>query len=317
MTFPTPVVVVSRCLGFDPCRYNGEGIPDDFVNKLSSYVKFVTVCPEVQIGLGVPRNPIHLEVIGGSTRLIQPATEKDVTLEMTSFADSFLSSLKDVDGFILKSRSPSCGLRDVKLRRENGGPTVGRGAGLFGGAVLNKFPNSAIEDEARLSNRRIREDFLSRLFLWARFRRVKKSGTLRDLIRFHAAHKLMLMAYHPNELSLLGNIVANRGKKTPSDILVDYESRLGKALSAPPSLGRHVNVLMHAFGYISDELKPAERKHFLGSLEEYRRRRLPLSALLSIFQSWLARFEPAYLQDQAYFSPFPAGLADLQDSGKN
>ncbi len=316
-SFPTPHVVVSRCLGFDACRYNGERIPDDFVEKLRPHVKFTTVCPEIQIGLGVPRDPIHLELIEGRTRLVQPATGKDVTEDMKGFADSFFSSLQECDGFILKSRSPSCGLRDVKLRRAKGGQSIGRGSGMFGEEVLKRFPACAIEDEARLSNKRIREDFLTRLFLWARFRQVRKSGSMRALIHFHADHKLLLMAYHPKELSLLGNIVANREKQNPAEVIAAYGSRLGTAVSAPPTTGRNVNVLMHAFGYVSNDLKPAERIHFLSALEEYRRRRLPLSALLGIFQSWLARFEPAYLQTQAFFFPFPSELADIQDSGKD
>jgi len=163
--FVKPVVIISKCLGFAHCRYNGQIIPDEFVEKLKPYVEFRPVCPEVEIGLGVPRDPIRVILTDEKFRLIQPATGADVTGKMVDFAESFLNSADEIDGFILKSRSPSCGLKDVKiytgLMDDN---FVSKGSGFFARAVLDKFPNLAIEDEDRLKNYTIRKHFLTTLF---------------------------------------------------------------------------------------------------------------------------------------------------------
>ena len=173
--FAKPRVVVSKCLGFAACRYDGAMISDDFVRRLAAHVTFCPVCPEMEIGLGCPRDPIRVVLAGKELRLMQPATGRDVTEAMRQFADSFLGGLGEVDGFLLKSRSPSCGLKDVKVY---GGPagnmpqSVGRG--FFGGAVLDRFPGAAAEDEGRLRNFTLREHFLTRLFVPAEFREVRR-----------------------------------------------------------------------------------------------------------------------------------------------
>ncbi len=172
--FAKPIVVISKCLELEACRYNGQVIPDDFVKKLKPHVTFLPSCPEVEIGLGVPREPVRIISVKGQNKLIQPATGKDLTDIMLRFADKFLNSLEEVDGFILKSRSPSCGIKDVKVYQgiEKGAAT-GKSTGFFAGKVLEMFPGLAIEDEGRLRNFKIREHFLTKLFALASFRNVK------------------------------------------------------------------------------------------------------------------------------------------------
>jgi uncharacterized protein YbbK (DUF523 family) len=166
--FVKPQVFISKCLGFAKCRYNGLTIPDEFVTNLKPHVDFHPVCPEVEIGLGIPRDPIRIVSIKKKLHLVQPATGKDLTEEMTDFSTSFLNSLKTVDGFLLKNRSPSCGIKDVKVYPGTGKvASIARDSGFFGAAVLEKFPFSAIEDEGRLKNYRIREHFLTKLFTLA------------------------------------------------------------------------------------------------------------------------------------------------------
>ena len=168
-SFVKPVVVVSKCLGFAHCRFNGLTISSHTVDKLKPHVDFKPVCPEVEIGLGVPRDPIRVVKEAGKLRLLQPATGNDVTGKMTEFAESFLGAVEDADGFILKSRSPSCGIKDVKMYSDMEKRSSGvRGSGFFGGAVIDKFPNLPVEDEGRLTNFRIREHFLTKLFTIAR-----------------------------------------------------------------------------------------------------------------------------------------------------
>jgi uncharacterized protein YbgA (DUF1722 family)/uncharacterized protein YbbK (DUF523 family) len=314
-----PIAVVSRCLEFGACRYNGLTIASPFVRRLRDFADLVPVCPEVEIGLGVPRDPIRIIESAGSRRLYQPATGREVTRDMELFADKFLSKLDGVDGFVLKSRSPSCGLKDVKAYRspdEKQAPATSKARGFFGGEVLERFPGLAAEDEGRLENLEIREHFLSRLWALAGLRDAGKAGRMEALVAFHSRRKLQLMAASQKELRSLGRIVANAERKPWDQVFGDYASGFRAALSRRPRFSANVNVLMHALGYFKDGLSPAEKRFFLDQLESYRRGRLPLGAVLGIMRSWIARFGEGYLAGQAFFEPFPEELADLSDSGK-
>lgn len=315
--FIKPQVVVSKCLGFAACRYNGATISDDFVHRLAPFVEFIPICPEVEIGLGVPRDPIRVVLIAAEPRLIQSTTERDVTAQMREFAAAFLATVTGADGFILKSRSPSCGLTDVKVYPRLGKASpVGKSYGFFGGAVLAHFPQLPIEDEGRLTNFRIREHFLTQLFTIASFRAIKKSVTMKDLVQFHAENKYLLMAYHQQELRALGKIVANHEHKPPAEVFRAYEEHLLTALRRPPRYTSNINVLMHGLGYFSAELTAEEKAYFLDTLEQYRAAQAPLSVCLAILRAWIVRFGQQYLSQQTFFAPYPAELVEITDSGK-
>ncbi|MEW6553285.1 MAG: DUF523 and DUF1722 domain-containing protein [Actinomycetota bacterium] len=312
-----PVVVVSRCLGFERCRWNGEVIADELTDRLGAFVDYRTVCPEVEIGLGVPRDPIHIEAIKGSLRLVQPATGRDVTREMRDFCEGFIASLGKVDGFLLKARSPSCGPVDVKVYAAGGkSGSMDRGPGFFGGAVTAAFPDLAVESEGRLKNFRIREHFLTRLFARARFRAIEEAGAMKDLVDFHARNKLLLMAYNQSELKVLGHIVANHEHMSMKEIIPAYREHFARALSKTPRYTSNINVLMHALGYFSKEITARERSHFLQTVERYRDGNIPLSAATGIVNSWIVRFDQAYLEQQTFFRPYPEELSFISDSGK-
>ncbi|RMF83963.1 MAG: DUF1722 domain-containing protein, partial [Nitrospinota bacterium] len=228
-----------------------------------------------------------------------------------------LSTLDEVDGFILKSRSPSCGLRDSKrYPTVEKGAAVGKGAGVFAAQVLERFGDLAVEDEKRLSNLRIREHFLTKLFTLARFRMVKRVKAMGVLVRFHTTHKLLLMAYNQKEMRLLGRIVANAEKAPFSEVIAAYDTHLKRALARLPRRTSPVNVCMHALGHVSPRLSAREKRFFLHLLERYRQEQVPLRAALSVLQSWILRFEEEYLREQLFFSPYPEALVDLHDSGK-
>lgn len=315
--FPKPVVVVSKCLGFDACRYNGETIDAPFVDKLKPWVTFLPVCPEVEIGLGVPRKPIRVVSVNGSHTLYQPATGSDFTRPMETFVTTFLNSLADVDGFLLKNRSPSCGVGDVKIHAgfEEGARTI-RGSGFLGGAVLQRFAGLPVEDEGRIRNFTIREHFLTRIFLFARFREAKKSGSMKNLVAFHSLHKLLLMGYNQSQMRLLGRIVANREKADWETMTSRYEEHLKRALAHPPRFTAMINVLLHAFGGFSEQLTKEEKSFFLDGIEEYRDERIPLSALLQVLRAWSIRFRNDYLLGQIFLQPYPGQLVEITDSGK-
>lgn len=315
--FIKPKVFVSKCLGFEACRWNGEIMPDSFVEKLKPHVEYITTCPEVEIGLGVPRDPIRVIFKNNKKSLVQLNTKKDVTAVMQKFAAGFLGSLSGVDGFILKGRSPSCGIKDVKIypSLEPSG-VIKKGTGFFGQEVLERFPCAAIETEERLSNYPIREHFLTKLFTMAKFREIKKGLLMKDLVQFQAENKLLLMAYSQKELRLMGKLVANFEKKKPRDIFAEYETHLDAGLANMPKYKSNINVLMHALGYFSDKISSDEKHFFLNSIEEYRREQVPFSVPLSLIRSYIVRFKEDYLMQQSFFGPYPIELSGVRDSGK-
>ena len=315
--FARPRVGVSKCLGFAACRYNGQMISDEFVRRLTDHVDFVTVCPEMEVGLGCPRDPIRVVMISKQPRLVQPTTGKDISDTMREFAGRFLDGLGPAEGFILKGRSPSCGIKDVKIY---GGPEYnmpqGVGRGFFGGAVLDWLPEAAVEDEGRLSNFPLREHFLTKLFALAAFRQVARTPEMNNLITFHAAHKYLLMAYHQTELRVLGRIVANHDHRPVAEVFAEYGEHLAKALARPPRYTSMINVLMHALGYVSEGLGAAEKALFLDTLEKYRDGQVPLSVATMLLKSWAIRFNVPYLLEQTFLAPYPEALVAITDSGK-
>ena len=312
-----PKVFVSRCLGFDACRWNGMIIPDKHIEKLKKYVDFVNACPEVEVGLGVPRNPVRIVLKENKEHMIQLDTRRDVTQDMNRFSKRLLDSLKDIDGFILKDRSPSCGIKDIKvypgLDKNN---SIRRTSGIFTQAVLERFPGLAIETEGRLNNFTIREQFLTKLFSQARFRQVAMHGKMQDLVQFHAEYKMLIMAYSQKELRILGSIVANHARRKPKEVLADYAFHFKKTFDKPVKFASNINVLMHAFGYFSQKLSSEEKRGILNTLEEYRREQIPLSVPLRLLRAHVIRFNEHYLMQQVFFEPYPLDLVEITDSGK-
>jgi len=301
-----PVIVCSRCLGFEHCRFNGQMLASGLVEALKPFVRFITPCPEKDIGLGVPRHPVRVVHQEGENRLVQLVTGDDATGRMNGFCREFLQGIEEVHGFILKSRSPSCGLFDVKYYPPGEKkPPVGKGSGFFGEACLGAFPGAAAEDEARLGNDRIREHFLTRIFTAAEFSAV---STPAELVAFQSRHKLLLMAYSQNEMRKLGRITAHQSETGMEATLAKYREHLLKALEKGPSYRSHVNVLQHAFGYFSKDLSGGEKSFFMDNLEMYRENRTSLTTLLNLVLSWVIRFDVDYLRDQSYFSPYPPEL---------
>lgn len=317
MVFLKPRLVVSQCIEFAHCRWNGLMISSDVVKLLKEHVEFIPVCPEVAIGLGVPREPVRVVARADGAYLLQPATGLDCTAPMRSFAARFLAGVGEVDGLILKSRSPSCGLKDVKIYpdRPDAAPSS-TGAGFFGQAALERLGHLALEDEARLTNFNLRQHFLTRIYTLAAFRQVLRAGEMDALVRFQARNKLLLMAYSQKEMRALGAIVANHARKPIAEVLVAYQEHLYLALARPPRATACINVLMHALGYFSERLTSGEKAFFLECVEEYRAGKAPLSVITSLLRSWIIRFEQDYLAEQAFFQPYPEALVQISDSGR-
>ncbi|MCW4005080.1 MAG: DUF523 and DUF1722 domain-containing protein [Candidatus Bathyarchaeota archaeon] len=313
MEFARPVVVVSKCIEFERVRWNSEMIASDLVKKLKDYVEFIPVCPEVGIGLSVPREPLRIVKKDSEPRLLQPATGRDFTGAIKQFSAEFLDSLPEVDGFILKSRSPSSAMKDAKIYPSTEKTAaIGRGPGFFGGAVLERFGHLAVEDESRLLNERIKWHFLTKLYTLADFRAVKASGLVKNLVDFQAKNKLLFTAYSQKELHEMGRIVANQKGKSFQETTAQYQQHLYRALQKPPQRGANENVLTKAAGYFTSKLGKEEKAFFLDLTHKYKEGKLELSTPLQVLRSWIIRFKEDYLMAQTFFEPYPQQLTEPQ-----
>ena len=312
MNWSKPRVVISRCIEFEHVRYNGQIISSDFVKGLLPHIDAVPICPEVEIGLGVPRDTLRLVRQGDEIRLLQPSSKMDFTEKMNEFTDQFLGRLGEVDGFILRSGSPSSGLTRVKIYASiEKSPAIGRGSGLFAGKVKEKYGHLAVEEDLRLKHSRIREHFLRKLYTLASFREMKKVNKMGALVDFHTRNKVQLKAYNEAEMRKLGNIVANHEKRGFEAVINDYETHLYLALKRAPNCRTYTNVLKNSLGYFSDDLTSGEKQFFLERLQNYREGKTPLIVPVDIMKSWIIRTNKEYLADQTFFNPYPEELLDI------
>lgn len=305
--FTKPKVVLSRCVEFDSCRWNGAMISSPVVRKFIGFFDFITVCPEYEIGLGVPRKPVRLILKNGTTTMIQRGTGADLTKIMRNYSDGFLYSLKDVDGFILKDRSPSCGIKDVKIYAcaEDTQPLSLKGSGLFGEKSRELYGHLAIETEGRLNDNGIRDLFLTKLYALAEFRVISQKPSIKGLVDYHSDNKYLFMSYNQSALKCLGKIVSNPFKEPVISVFDKYVKILPKVFSRQCRKGSVVNVLLHGFGYFSKKLSKRERDYFLGILDKYSNDLTTLSECRSVLMSWIIRFDENYLARQTFFSPYP------------
>lgn len=316
-----PTIVLSKCIEHGHCRFDGSMISCEVVRMLKPYVNFITVCPEMAIGLPSPRE--SLRIVRGDDkvdRLMFSQNGDDKTEDMLTFSDDFLGQLnrQEVDGFILKHRSPSCGMNDVKIYKGIGKSNIipGKTNGIFGGKVLEYYPNVPVENEGRLRNYNLRESFLIAVFSIRNFKLVKHSGKMKDLVKYQSDNKYLFMALSPGHLKTLGKIVANHEKLDVDEVIKKYEEVFIKLLLQPMDRGRNINALFHVYGYFKDLLSSDEKAYFLECLEMYNQKKVPLSMLLALLRSWSIRFNVEYLKGQTIFEPFPKELFDVTDSGK-
>ncbi len=316
MAFPRPIVVASQCLELDACRYDGRRVPLPFIERLKPFVRLIPVCPEVEIGLGTPREPIRIHFDGRRKTLYQPRTRRRLTRAMNAFSERFLGELKEVDGFILKSKSPSCALTDANIFSVPASDTqVVMGAGLFADRVLEKFCDRAMVDEARLNEPVSRAHFLTKIFTLAGFRQVKREGGDACLMRFHARNKLLFMAYDQAVMRAMGRTAANRERYAFGAVLSSYEDALSRLLSHPPTRASNVNAITHAMGHVSKKIASGEKERFLETLTEYRAGKTALDAAFDALQDWTTRFGSPYLKGQTLFMPYPRALCDAAEPG--
>lgn len=316
--FVKPVIVVSKCLEFEKCRYNGDVIHDPVVKKLQDFVQFIPVCPEVGIGLGIPRDTIRIVEINGENKLLQPSTEEDLTKRMKDYSETFLKHLPEIDGCIMKSKSPTCGMKDVKVYSGvEKSPVIGKTSGFFAQAIKDYDPFIVMEEEGRLHNFLLREHFYIKLFTIASFKRVKRQAEpFKSLLSFHTSNKYLFMAYNQTVQKVLGRIIASHKKVELDELFRQYEEQLHRLFARRPRDQSHINACQHIMGYFKKDLSVKEKEYFEELLIKYRNHKLPLSGVTSLLKSWVIRFENDYLLNQTYFEPYPEALLEISDSGK-
>ena len=307
---PSPIRIgASACLLGDAVRYDGGHKRNAVLLALDPFVEWIKVCPEVECGMGTPREPIQLVDRGGRIRLVGVESGLDHTVTMTSFAGRRVSELQteDLCGYVLKSDSPSCGVAGVAIQGPNLSERqpVRQGTGLFAAALLARFEHLPIEEERSLRDAQRRAHFIERVCAYRRVRDLfEPRWTINDLIAFHTAHKLVLMAHSPAAYRTLGRLVAS-AKTTPRQaVAADYTNRFMAALAIAPTPARHVNVLQHILGYFG--LLDAERRAGLaGAIEQYRLGAVPLDKPLGLLRTCARELCIPYLQGQLYLEPDP------------
>ena len=306
------LVGVSACLLGQRVRWDGGHKSDDFlIGMLGRYVQWVPVCPEVEVGLPVPRDTLRLVRRGTEVRMVMPRSGTDHTDAMQAYAVRTARDLaaRDLCGFVLKKDSPTCGMARVKVYPESGGSPARDGRGLFAAELLRQMPHLPIEEEGRLSDPRLRENFVGRLFAYRRLKSLFAARwRLADLVAFHAAHKLLLLAHSPAAYAHLGRLVAT-AKGQPRDDLRDrYEGEFMAALAVLATPGRHANVLQHMLGYVSPALDRAQTAEIEELIEDYRREMMPLLVPLTLLRHHVRRQSVGYLLGQVYLEPNPKEL---------
>lgn len=309
--FARPVVVISKCLHGARCRYDGEGYRDAFVRALRPYVRYLPVCPEMEIGLGVPRDKIILVQHKNGARLHQPSNGRDLTDEMNRFASRYLDGLGRVDGFLLKLKSPSCGLGMVKLYRteDPGSRFSRRGVGLFARQVTGRFGYSAIVDEESLASHERRELWLTRLFTLAAFHAALESKRVNSLARFHEHHRLLLQTFGRKGAGNLNRIAAQG--MTDFESREEYRRTLYDQLSDKPRKPALLDPLIDAFEYYKRFLKKTDTVRFYDRVDEYGRGSLPLADLRKTVQVWAVRYDKSHIRQDAVYRPYPGPLAEM------
>jgi uncharacterized protein YbgA (DUF1722 family)/uncharacterized protein YbbK (DUF523 family) len=308
--FNVPRLLISRCLEFDAVRYDGTMIKSPFVKRLKPFVDAIPICPEVEIGLGIPRETIRLVRVKEEDRMIQPATGRDLTDAMRRFSRKFLDQVPPLDGFILKNRSPTSALKDafVYPSSEKSSP-LGKAPGIFTREILLRYPHHPMEDEGRLRNHRIRDHFLTCIYTLADFRKVREKGTFSDLIRFHTQNKLLLLGHHQALLSQMGQLVAH-AHHSPNEVIIQYEEFLLLAMENAPRTSTNINMLLHAFGHVSHSLSGAEKAFFLDVIAQYRSGQVSLAVPKNLLKAWIVRFDEESLREQTFFAPYPDPLME-------
>jgi uncharacterized protein YbgA (DUF1722 family)/uncharacterized protein YbbK (DUF523 family) len=311
-TTSSPIRIgISACLLGEKVRFDGGHKREAFiVDTLGQFFQWVAVCPELELGLGVPRESLRLVGTPERPRLLAPRSQSDHTAAMQRYAAERLESLAPLGlhGYILKKDSPSCGMERIRVYGQNG--TVHRsGRGLFAAALMQRFPLLPVEEEGRLQDMRLRENFIERVFAYSRWQALLgTSVTPHDLVRFHTQHKLTLLAHSRPHYQALGRLVARAGQIPVATLVQEYGATFINALKVKATPKKHANVLYHLLGYLKKALDTHDRAEMVASIEEYRQGLVPLVVPLTLLKHHFRRHPVPWVGEQTYLQPYPAEL---------
>jgi uncharacterized protein YbgA (DUF1722 family)/uncharacterized protein YbbK (DUF523 family) len=302
---------ISACLLGHEVRFDGGHKRDAFLSEtFGQFVEWVPVCPEVECGFGTPREAMRLVRGNDRVRLVTVKTGIDLTASMERFSRSRMSSLvlEDLSGYVLKKDSPSCGLERVKVYSA-AGVAARTGRGLFAQALAEAFQDLPLEEEGRLVDPKLRDNFVERVFAYWRLRNLfRAEWTPGDLVRFHTAHKLLLLAHAPEAYRQLGRVVASVAELPRPDVEQRYVGSFMQALTRVATPRLHTNVLQHMAGYFKTRLDAASKRELLDTIADYRRGFVPLVVPLTLVRHYVRMFGIAYLAGQTYLEPHPKEL---------
>jgi len=307
---------VSSCLLGNQCRYDGAGSRDSFVvDVLEKYFEIVPYCPEEMI-FGTPRESIRLVDVDGEVRVISNKLQKDVTEKLSDISKTLAEKVfeDNLCGFIFKAKSPSCGIERVKLYQNNSNMCEKKAIGLFAKEVIDSQPFLPIEEDGRLNDAWLKENFLMQVFAYKDLDNfLKNEPTFKKLVEFHTDYKYLIYAKSQKFYKALGAIVANHDKKKLDEVIIDYKKSFLEAILEKGNINKTYNVLLHIVGYFKKLITKEEKQHILEACDEFKAGIIPLIAVTKILNLYVARFEQNYLKTQKFLNPYPKELGLRSD----
>jgi len=304
------IIGVSSCLLGNKVRFDGGHKHDRYITgTLGTFFEFVPVCPEVECGLPVPRESMRLVGNPEDPLLLTSRSGIDHTARMKEWTNSRVEQLAENDlcGFIFKSKSPSSGMERVKVYGKNNMPRA-IGVGLFAKAFMERFPLIPVEEEGRLHDMVLRENFIESVFVYRRWRAVVSDFTVDKLVHFHTDHKMLLRSHSEKHYRDLGRIVAKAGTLESDELITIYQGNLMAAMRLKPTIKKHVNVLTHMMGYFKKQISSDEKQELLQVIEDYRQHHVPLIVPITLMNHYVRKFNDTYLEEQYYLKPHPTEL---------
>ena len=312
-TSAPPRIGISSCLLGEKVRFDGGHKRDRFLTDIfGPFVDWVAVCPELEVGMGIPRPSVRLVGKTDAPRMIQDKSGRDFTDLMQSYSKKRVRELSrlDLSGYILKKDSPSCGMERVRVYPEATGKAPAReGRGMYAAVLLDAWPLLPVEEEGRLCDLRLRENFIERVFAYRRWQDlVAARKSIGALVAFHARHKFTLMAHSETHMRRLGKLVAAAKGKPLAAVYDEYGQAFMEALGQHASVKKNVNVLQHLMGFFSERLEPGERQELAGLIRDYHRHLVPLIVPITLVRHYVKKFDVTYAADQIYLEPHPKEL---------
>jgi len=305
------LIGISSCLLGEKVRFDSGHKKDHYiVDTLGKYFEWVPVCPEIEVGMGVPRESVRLIGSKDAPNMVGSKSGTDWTNKMLKYSDERIRKFEKLklSGFIFKSDSPSCGMERVRIYSQNGMPSK-IGVGLFANAYMNAFPLIPVEEEGRLNDDKIRDNFIVRVFSYHRLQMMFENNWNRgSLVKFHTIHKYLLLAHSPKHCEILGRIVADAKKYTPMALREKYSTLFMEGLKIKSTTKKNVNVLHHILGFLHNELTVIEREDILRTINDYYNNLVPLIVPITLIKHYITKRDVPYIRDQVYLNPHPKEL---------